>query len=153
MCNIIEKIKTRIKQKEGCNLDVRERINSDGRKEIFVGYGHNILPADGLKVGQIITQDQAEEFFKHDFFWVLSQVKQIIPNFDEQPDNIKIVLCDMAYNNGIGGLRGYKKFVENVIAKNYTKAADEIVDSNNYRRKDLHGRYVELENLTRGTIV
>lgn len=52
-----------IKEKEGLRLDVYlDTLNNP-----TVGYGHLVTNQDGLKVGDEITQSQADEFLNKDF--------------------------------------------------------------------------------------
>lgn len=146
--SIIDKIKAHIKLKEGCRLDVY----SDTRGFLTVGYGHKIVPNDQLSVNDKITQEKADDIFNHDFFWVISKVRQIIIDFDNKPENVQIACCDMAFNNGIAGFQKYKKFIHYVNLGDWGKAADEIVDSANYRSRDLSGRYKELETMIRKAV-
>jgi GH24 family phage-related lysozyme (muramidase) len=143
--DITDKIKSHVKLKEGLRLDVY----ADTRGFLTVGYGHKVNANDQLKLGDKITQQKADNIFEHDFFWMISNVKQLVENFDTMPDNVQIALVDMAYNNGIGGLKQYKKFLHYVNLREWSKAADEIVDSANYRSRDLSGRYKELEKMVR----
>jgi GH24 family phage-related lysozyme (muramidase) len=142
----MDAIKARIKLKEGLRLEVY----ADTRGFLTVGYGHKITPDDNLKLGDKITQSQADNYFEHDFFWVLSGVKQIIKGFESKPIQVQTAILDMAYNNGIGGFKKFKKFIAAVEINDFFEAANQIVDSANYRSKDLHGRYVELEQMVRG---
>jgi GH24 family phage-related lysozyme (muramidase) len=55
--------KAEIKEKEGLRLEVYE----DSLGHLTIGYGHLILPADGLKIGDTITKEKADAFFDSDF--------------------------------------------------------------------------------------
>ena len=143
--NILEEIKGRIKNKEGCKLVVY----LDTRKVVTVGWGHKVLPSDGLFLGDTITQQRADQLFAQDFADAIAGVKVLVPDFDNKPDYIKIVLVDMRYNNGEAGLANFKQFLKAVNANNWAVASNEIVDSDNYRSHDLHSRYVELETMVR----
>ena len=138
-----------IKKDEGCDLTVKSRINADGKTEIFVGYGHNVLPSDNLSIGDTISQQTAENLFNHDMVWTETGVRQLVKDYDMQPERIQYVLCNMAFNNGTEGLRKYKRFLHYINLHLYSEAADEIVDSDNYRRKDLHSRYDRLQAMVR----
>lgn len=144
----MNKIQDHIKLKEGCRLVVY----ADTRGFATVGYGHKVTEKDGLKLGDKITQEKANDIFAHDFFWVLTQVQQIILDFSNKPEAVKIVCCDMAFNNGIAGFRQFRKFIHYINLGDYGKAADEIVDSANYRSRDLAGRYRELETMVRKAV-
>lgn len=141
----LDKIKAKIKASEGLRLTPYR----DTRRVLTIGYGHKITPSDGLYALDEITQQKAEDLFEHDFYWIMSGVRQLVPYFDLKPEGVQTALVDMAYNNGVEGLSRFKKFLYFVNTGNYYKAADEIVDSANYRSDDLHGRYVELEKMVR----
>lgn len=134
-----------IKRNEGLRLDVYK----DTRGFLTVGYGHKIVDSDHLFLGDRISNEMADKLFLHDFYWILSGVKQLVKDFDSLPKPIQIVLCDIAYNNGIRGLSLFKRLLQSVNNRDYIGVANEIVDSDNYRSKDLHSRYEKLNQLAR----
>lgn len=58
----MEKLENILKLREGVRLDVY----LDTRDRATVGIGHLVLDADNLDVGDIITQDQCDAFFRKD---------------------------------------------------------------------------------------
>ena len=144
---VLDNIKQRIKEHEGCKLIAYV----DTRGYLTIGWGHQILASDGLRENDTISQQHADDLFEHDFAWILTGIKQLVPMFDRLPEPIKIVLCDMAFNNGILGLKKFKRFLHYVNLELWLEAASEIKDSANYRSQDLHSRYAELAMMVQNT--
>jgi len=106
-----------------------------------VGYGHRILPEDNLKVGDTITEEQAEEFLRKDKEKAVASAEKGVPNWDKHPEEVQHVLISMIFQMGevgvLGGVvKGKKKdgfkLMKAALAKNppdYNEAADEMLDS------------------------
>lgn len=72
------------------------------------------------------------------------QLRLLFPGFDRYPSNVRLVLFDMAFNGGVGSLKGgYPKFVDAIKRGNWRAAAGEshrkwpIRESRNQYVKDL----------------
>lgn len=145
----IEKlVENHIKEKESCRLIAY--YDTSKPPVLTIGWGHRCRQSDGFSIGSTITQRYADDLLQHDLAWVYSGVRQLVPQFNSKPIPVQIVLCSMAFNNGIEGLRNFKKCLGACNENDFEKMADEIKDSDNWRRADLHSRYVELEAMVRG---
>ena len=149
MGNVLDKIKDYIKQNEACDL----KVYRDTRGYPTVGWGHKVVISDGWQVGDEITKEQADDLFLHDIVWLMSGIRQLLPKYDTLPENVQIVIADMAYNNGIAGLSKFKRFLAAIKDGDWNKASLEIIDSDNYRSKDLHPRYDRLAKLVKGDML
>lgn len=110
-------IKTRIKNHEGCRL--KPYVDTVGKTTI--GYGRN-LEDNG------ITKEEADFLFNNDFNRCQIQLTQY-PWYTQQPQAIQDALLDMCFNLGITRLLGFKKMIQAIQERDYTKAAIEALDS------------------------
>lgn len=94
----------------------------DSVGKVTIGFGRN-LDANGVSL------DEAEHMLKNDLDHTLGQLWSRLPWFASQPESIKDALTNMAFNLGFEGLLEFKDMIEAIIAKNYTKAAQEALDS------------------------
>jgi lysozyme len=100
-----------------------------------IGYGSTTY-MNGKKVtlqDNAITLDEAEEMLA-DYVdkFVFPVIKKIFNEFNSFSDNRKIALCDMLYNLGEARLRGFKKMITAIHAKNWTEAGKQAMDSSWY---------------------
>lgn len=87
-----------IKSFEGCELTVY--IDLAGIPT--VGFGHRLLPNDNLKVGDIITQDQADRLLQQDLQKFINGTDNLVQT--NINDNQFSALVSFAYNLGLGTL-------------------------------------------------
>lgn len=76
--------------------------------KLTVGYGHNCeaVPVPGVtKVGDAITQKQAEDIFADDMGKCISGVQRALPWVLDLTSPRQAVLYDMAFNMGLGGIK------------------------------------------------
>ena len=87
-----------IKNFEGCELEAYPDPATGG-EPITIGYGHT----GGVKLGEVITQEQANEYLISDVKRFADAVNQMVtvPITQGEFD----ALCSFAFNLGIGNLR------------------------------------------------
>ena len=87
-----------IKEFEGCELEAYPDPATGG-EPITIGYGHT----GGVKLGEVITQEQADEYLISDVKRFADAVNQMVtvPITQGEFD----ALCSFAFNLGIGNLR------------------------------------------------
>ena len=87
-----------IKNFEGCELEAYPDPATGG-EPITIGYGHT----GGVKLGEVITQEQADEYLISDVKRFADAVNQMVtvPITQGEFD----ALCSFAFNLGIGNLR------------------------------------------------
>ena len=104
---------------------------------LTVGCGHLILKDDpeyGCEVGTTITQDRSDELFEKDIQVTLDDCKKIYPDWDDMDEEVKQVMANMMFNLGLPRFSKFRKTINNIISKNYKKAAEEMRDSRWYRQ-------------------
>ena len=130
------------------NIDkLREEIAADEGEvhEIYLdhlglptfGIGHLVLASDpesGLPVGTPIDNDRVVEAFESDIETVLSDCNKLYSDFDDLPEEAQRVIANMMFNMGRPRLSKFKGMKSGVDARDWNRAADEMVDSRWYRQ-------------------
>lgn len=106
----------RLKEEEG----FRATPYRDPRGFLTVGYGTN------LEAG--ITRRQAEDLLR-DALVDLEDELITYPWFMSLPDARQMVILDMAYNMGVGGVLTFQHMIEALQAGNWNAAAQHMLNS------------------------
>lgn len=107
-----------IKLHEGLRLT----LYKDGKGYGTWGYGRNMETKGG-------TEQEASLFLKNDIAYIRDKLHTGLNFFDQLGDVRQAVLVDIAYNCGVHGLMGFVDLLHALSMENYSKAADEIIDS------------------------
>lgn len=130
------------------NIDqLREELKIDEgvKYEIYLdhlglptfGIGHLVLDSDvehGQEVGTSITESRVNECFASDVEIVLQECTHLYPDFDVLPEEVQLIIANMMFNMGRPRLSKFKGMKAGVDARDWHKAAKEMVDSNWYRQ-------------------
>lgn len=111
---------------------------------LTIGWGHNLdaLPVRGLGDGSTITVEQANDLLLQGFQRASKDAATLAPcindpawytDADSQLPRVG-VLIDLVFNVGITRARGFKKFLAAFQAKQWDRAAAELVDSAWYKQ-------------------
>lgn len=121
-----------IKNEESCVL----KVYSIGDGKLTCGYGHaEDIGKTKLRIGQKITQAQANKYLKEDLKMAADGVRRIFSDWKEDKTNVKITqtmfdaLVSLAYNSGVGGLRR-SELMQHLKKGDYKLAGDSIKDFN-----------------------
>lgn len=106
-----------IKSDEGLRL----QPYTDTVGKLTIGYGRN-LSDNG------ISKEEAEIMFQNDLTVAVNSLKQY-SWFLVQPDSIKRALINMCFNVGLSRLLGFRKMIDALIHRDYTRAAQEALNS------------------------
>jgi len=87
-----------IKEFEGCKLEAYPDPATSG-EPITIGVGHT----GGVKLGDIITQEQADEFLEKDVAHAANAINQMVTV--EMTQGEFDALCSFAFNLGVGNLK------------------------------------------------
>ncbi len=90
--------------------------------KITIGVGRNI-EENG------ISEDEAMYLLENDIKRCENELREIFPNFDSLPENIKIALIDMDFNLGKPRFLTFKKLIQAVKEGDFKKAAQEAKNS------------------------
>mgnify|MGYP000153019157 FL=1 len=129
----IEKLREEIEYDEG-NV---EEIYLDHLGLPTFGIGHLVRdddPESGLPVGTPVDNDRVVEAFESDIETVLSDCNKLYPDFNDLPEEAQRVIANMMFNMGRPRLSKFKGMKAGVDARDWNRAADEMVDSRWYRQ-------------------
>ena len=117
-----------IKNVEDCKLEAY----TIGDGKITVGYGHaEKFSRSKIRVGEKITQQQADLFLKDDLKIAADGVRRMFKDWEKKDIVVPItqgmfdVLVSIAFNAGVGGLRG-SKIIKHLKKGDYSSAGDSI---------------------------
>lgn len=124
----IEALREQLKIDEG----VKYEIYKDHLGYPTFGIGHLITeddPEHGKSDGTEISEDRVNEVFATDVAKFVSESKILFPDLDELPDVAQQVIVNMAFNMGRPRLSKFKNFIAGVNDRDWTRAAEEMMDS------------------------
>lgn len=116
--SVLEKVKERLRKEEGLRL--KPYRCSAGK--LTIGYGRNIED-NGISIGE------AEYLLENDVKSVIQQLNVKIPWINTLTENRQVVLVDMAFNLGIGGLLLFKNTLAMIQRGDYEAAAKAMLQS------------------------
>lgn len=103
------------------NEGVRARVYTDSAGLPTVGVGFSVArydAADRLRAigtsrarvlrGDALSTEQIDKLLDMDVRDSIADLRQLFPNFDRMPMNAQLVLVDLRFNCGPGGLRSFK---------------------------------------------
>jgi GH24 family phage-related lysozyme (muramidase) len=133
-----------IKKYEGCRLSAYKCAAGVPT----IGYGHTA----GVKMGDRITQAQAEQMLKNDLVIYENHVKSLKRDFNQNEFDALVSFC---YNCGVGSLKTLCKNRTNTqIAEAlllYNKANGKVLEGLNRRRKDERDLFLNKQNINEAT--
>ena len=141
------RLKEEITADEGCVLEVYK----DHLGYPTVGVGHLILETDeeyNMGVGTPITQTRSDELLFQDLGIVLKECEdRFHNNWRDWPEEVKLIIANMAFNLGLTRLVKFKKMFEALNAGDYKTASEEGLDSK--WAKQVYNRAKRLMNRLR----
>ena len=129
----IEQLRKELEVDEG----VKYEIYNDHLGYPTFGIGHLVRDTDpeaGAALGTPVTEDRVIEAFNEDVETVLSDCAILYDDFDDLPEEAQLIIANMMFNLGRPRLSKFKGMKAGVDARDWKKAADEMVDSAWYRQ-------------------
>ena len=129
----LERLRLDLENDEGC---IKE-VYLDHLGYPTFGIGHLIKDTDpeyGCEVGQNITDERVAEALEDDIQITYNDCLRLYPDFDMLPNEVQLIIANMMFNLGatrMGKFRGMKAGVD---ARDWQRAADEMVDSLWYKQ-------------------
>ena len=124
----IEALREQLKIDEG----VKYEIYKDHLGYPTFGIGHLITendPEHGKPDGTKISEDRVNEIFETDVAKFVSEAKILFPDLDDLPDVAQQVIVNTAFNMVRRRLSKFKNFIAGVNDRDWTRAAEEMMDS------------------------
>ena len=146
----VEKLREQLKIDEGCVYE----IYNDHLGYPTFGIGHLVResdPENGSPVGTKVSEDRVADAFDDDIEIVLSDCNKLYPDFEDLPEEVQQIIANMMFNLGRPRLPKFRGMKAGVDAKDWNRAADEMVDSRWYaqvgrRAERLVDRMREIES-------
>jgi len=146
-----EQLREEIAEDEGCKFEVY--LDHLGLPTF--GIGALIKEGDpecGQPVGTPVDEDRVRKRFNLDITVTIEDCKVLYDDFDDLPEECQHIIANMMFNMGRPRLSKFKGMKAGVDARDWNKAADEMVDSRWYdqvtnRAKRLVARMRALDNL------
>lgn len=100
----------------------------DAKGRFAVGWGHSISRAE-VPRHRNLSLDHLTQFYQVDFARAYAAAITQIPNWDEQPNEVRVLLVSLAYNTGATGFSRFTRFKQAIIQRDYLAAARELRES------------------------
>ena len=129
----VDKLRKQLEIDEG----VVHEIYLDHLGYATFGIGHLVRdtdPENGWEVGTAISEARCIEAFESDIVGVLSDCEILYPDFGDLPEEAQQIIANMMFNLGRPRLSKFKGMKAGVDARDWERAADEMVDSAWYRQ-------------------
>ena len=129
----IEQLRKELEVDEG----VKYEIYNDHLGYPTFGIGHLVRATDpeaGAALGTPVTEDRVIEAFNQDVETVLSDCSILYDDFNDLPEEAQLIIANMMFNLGRPRLSKFKGMKAGVDARDWKKAADEMIDSAWYRQ-------------------
>jgi len=129
----LEQLRKEIEADEGCRYD----IYLDHLGYPTFGIGHLISETDpehGEEVGTSVSEARVIQAFNTDMGIVLDDCNTLYEDFETLPEEVQHIIANMMFNMGRPRLSKFKGMKAGVDARDWNKAADEMVDSRWYQQ-------------------
>ena len=129
----IQKLREELEYDEGCKYE----IYNDHLGYPTFGIGHLILESDseyGESTGTAVSEGRVISTFEADVMGVLSDCERLYPDFGSLPEDAQRIIANMMFNMGYPRLSKFKGMKSGVDARDWSAAADEMVDSRWYNQ-------------------
>ena len=129
----IEQLRKELEVDEG----VKYEIYNDHLGYPTFGIGHLVRDTDpeaGAALGTPVTEDRVIEAFNEDVDTVLDDCYILYDDFDKLPEEAQLIIANMMFNLGRPRLSKFKGMKAGVDARDWKKAADEMIDSAWYKQ-------------------
>ena len=123
-----DQLREELAEDEGCKYE----IYLDHLGLPTFGIGHLVTendPENGQPVGTPIDEERVRQVFSLDIAVTLEDCKSLYDDFDDLPEECQLVIANMMFNMGSPRLSKFKGMKAGVDARDWNKAADEMVDS------------------------
>ena len=129
----LEKLRLELEEDEG----VKYEIYLDHLGLPTCGIGHLIVEGDDefeKEVGTEVSEARVAELFEQDIDITLDECERLYSDFYELPEEVQMIIANMMFNMGRPRLSKFKGMKAGVDARDWNKAADEMVDSKWYKQ-------------------
>ena len=129
----IEQLREQLEIDEG----VKYEVYLDHLGYATFGVGHLVIESDpeyGMDIGTPISESRVIEAFEQDVQIVLGDCEKLYNDFDQLPEEAQLIIANMMFNMGLTRLSKFRGMKNGVDARDWERAADEMVDSRWYNQ-------------------
>ena len=129
----INQLREELERDEG----VKYEIYNDHLGYATFGVGHLVIESDpeyGMDIGTAVSESRVAEAFEEDVKTVLGDCENLYWDFYELPEEAQLIIANMMFNMGLTRLSKFRGMKNGVDAKDWQRAADEMVDSRWYNQ-------------------
>ena len=126
-----DKLREELAEDEGCKFE----IYLDHLGLPTFGIGHLVVEGDpehGQPVGTPVDNERVRQVFALDIASTLDECHVLYPDFDDLPEEAQLIIANMMFNMGRPRLSKFKGMKAGIDARDWNRAADEMVDSRWY---------------------
>ena len=140
---MIEQLREELMADEGCVYSVY--LDHLGLKTVGIGHlCRGSDPESKLEVGAPISEERVMELFDKDMSWTFRDCIRLLPEFNDLPDEVRLIVANMMFNLGAKRLSGFSRLLAAIEREDWNSAADEMVDSRWHRQvPERSGRLIE----------
>ena len=129
----LDQLRQEIESDEGCKYE----IYKDHLGYLTFGIGHLVKESDpehGQEEGTAVSEERVAKAFQEDIDQVLADCDNLYDDYEELPEEVRLIIANMMFNLGYPRLSAFKGMKAGVDARDWNKAADEMVDSRWYKQ-------------------
>lgn len=129
----LDQLRQEIESDEGCKYE----IYKDHLGYLTFGIGHLVKESDpehGQEEGTAVSEERVAKAFQEDIDQVLADCDKLYDDYEELPEEVRLIIANMMFNLGYPRLSAFKGMKAGVDARDWNKAADEMVDSRWYKQ-------------------
>ena len=124
----IEQLREELKEDEGCKYE----IYLDHLGLPTHGIGHLITEWDEeyeKPVGTPVSEERVNNCFQSDVHVTIDECKKLYDTFDDLPEEVQLILCNMMFNMGRPRLSKFLKLNDAIANENWLEASIQMEDS------------------------
>jgi lysozyme len=124
----LDQLRIELAEDEGCKYE----IYLDHLGLPTCGIGHLITaddPESAMSVGTEISEERVQLLFRRDVSIAVDECKRLYPDFDQLPEEVQRIICNMMFNMGYPRLSKFVGMKSAIDNKLWDVAADEMIDS------------------------
>ena len=133
METLTDRLREELKIDEGCKYE----IYLDHLGLPTFGIGHLITdkdPEHQMGVGTPVDEIRVNEAFEQDVHVTLDECRKLFDDWDNLPEEVKLITANMMFNMGRPRLSQFKKMIQAIKDSNWIEAGNQMQDSRWYKQ-------------------
>ena len=128
METLTDRLREELKIDEGCKYEVY--LDHLGLPTF--GIGHLITdkdPEHQMGIGTPVDEIRVNEAFEQDVHVTLDECRKLFDDWDNLPEEVKLITANMMFNMGRPRLSQFKKMIQAIKDSNWIEAGNQMQDS------------------------